>query len=94
MAKRKFKLQLRNLSINDYDNLVEVMKTSYSNIGGIWRKEQIEKLIEIFPEGQLAIEDKGKLVAFALTIIVDYKKYGDDHDYISITGNYTFNTHD
>jgi len=94
MAKRKFQLKLRSITLDDYDNLVEIMQASYTNIGGVWRKAQIEKLISVFPAGQLAIEDKGKLVAFALTIIVDYKKYGDDHDYISITGNYTFNTHD
>jgi predicted amidohydrolase/GNAT superfamily N-acetyltransferase len=94
MAKRKFKISLRNLVLTDYDRIVQIMQSSYSNIGGVWSKEQIEKLIQIFPEGQLAIEDKGELIAFALTIIVDYKKYGDDHDYISITGNYTFNTHD
>lgn len=94
MAKRKFQIKLRNITLDDYDDLVDIMKASYTNIGGVWRTEQLEKLISIFPAGQLAIEDKGKLVAFALTIIVDYKKYGDDHDYISITGNYTFNTHD
>ncbi len=29
----------------------------------------------------------------ALSIIVDYKKFGDEHTYKQITGNYTFNTH-
>ena len=34
------------------------------------------------------------MVAAALAIIVDYKKFGDNHTYSKITGNETFNTHD
>lgn len=94
MTKRRPVLKLRNLKLNDYDDIVEIMQSAYTNIGGVWRYEQIERLITIFPEGQLGITDKGKIVAFALTIIVDYQKYGDDHDYTTITGNYTFSTHD
>jgi predicted amidohydrolase/GNAT superfamily N-acetyltransferase len=33
------------------------------------------------------------VVASALSIIVDYKKFGDNHTFQEITGNYTFNTH-
>ena len=33
------------------------------------------------------------VVGCALSLIVDYKKFGDEHTYKQITGNYTFNTH-
>jgi predicted amidohydrolase len=33
------------------------------------------------------------LAAVALSIIVDYDDFGDDHTYKDITGNYTFSTH-
>ncbi len=93
MAKRRHVLKLRNLLYDDYDDIVSIMRDAYTTMGGIWRPEQIQRLIDIFPEGQLGIEDKGKIVAFALTIIVDYSKFGDDHDYLMITGNYSFSTH-
>lgn len=93
MAKKKHLLKLRNLRNEDYENIVEIMRNAYTTMGGMWTREQIQRLITIFPEGQLGIEDKGKIVAFALTIIVDYSLYGDDHDYLTITGNYSFSTH-
>ena len=34
------------------------------------------------------------MVGCALSLIVDYDKFGDDHTYRQITGNYTFSTHD
>lgn len=40
------------------------------------------------------IKAGGVVVGCALSIIVDYKKFGDEHTYKQITGNYTFNTHD
>jgi GNAT superfamily N-acetyltransferase len=36
----------------------------------------------------------GKVVASALSIIVNYRKYGDNHTFQEITGDYTFSTHD
>ncbi len=33
------------------------------------------------------------MVGCALSIIVDYEKFGDDHTYEQITGYYTFSTH-
>lgn len=36
----------------------------------------------------------GIVVGCALSIMVDYDKFGDKHTYRQITANYTFNTHD
>lgn len=86
---------LRNLSLKDYDDIAEAMKVAYSGIGGaVWKYSQLKKLMNLFPEGQICIEVKGKVVACALSIIVDYSKFGDSHTYEQITGNYKFNTHD
>ncbi|MBF2052312.1 MAG: bifunctional GNAT family N-acetyltransferase/carbon-nitrogen hydrolase family protein [Candidatus Sericytochromatia bacterium] len=88
------KIVLRNLVMEDYDDLVAVMRKAYRTIGGQpWKKNQIESLLVKFPEGQLGIEVNGTIVACALSLIVDYKKFGDDHSYEQITDNYRFNTH-
>ena len=71
------------------------MIKSYNNIGGqYWRKERIQKLLQIFPEGQFCIEADGQVVACALSIIVNYADFGEQHTYEQVTGNYTFDTHD
>ena len=86
---------LRNLSLKDYDDLAESMKIAYSGIGEVpWKYSQVKRLLNIFPEGQICIEVKGRVVACALSIIVDYSKFGDSHTFRQITGDETFSTHD
>jgi predicted amidohydrolase/GNAT superfamily N-acetyltransferase len=71
------------------------MKEAYTGLSdAVWKKHQIETLISLFPEGQIALFINGELAGCALSIIVDYTKFKDSHNYKEITGNYTFNTHD
>lgn len=87
-------IEARNLSVEDYDGLVETMKRAYPTMADyIWPEKSIEKLTKIFPKGQICITVDGKIAAVALSIIVNYEEFGDDHTYKDITGNYTFNTH-
>src|SRR5690606_35107639 len=51
-------------------------------------------LLDKFPEGQVVIKVNGQIAGCALSIIVDYDKYKDNHSYEDITANYTFNSHD
>jgi predicted amidohydrolase/GNAT superfamily N-acetyltransferase len=87
-------VSLRNLELNDYIQLKEAMQKAYSDIGGLhWKEDQIKALLNLFPQGQLCVEVNGVVVACALSIIVDYAKFGDTHTYDQITGHYTFSTH-
>jgi GNAT superfamily N-acetyltransferase len=61
--------------------------------GAYWREHQLKKLLDIFPEGQVGISVNGKIVGCALSIIVKYNRFGDQHTYQEITDNYTFDTH-
>lgn len=89
------KIQLRNLQIDDYEDLKRLMIEVYTAMDqAFWKEESIKRLLEIFPEGQLCLVVNGKLVGVALALIVDYDKYGDQHNYNQITGNYSFKTHD
>lgn len=89
------KIELRQLEISDFKNLTESMKAAYENwSGGWWDEHHIQKLIDIFPEGQLVIVADDEIAGCALSLIVDYDKFGDNHTYAKITGNYTFSTHD
>ncbi|MBR9997880.1 MAG: bifunctional GNAT family N-acetyltransferase/carbon-nitrogen hydrolase family protein [Cyclobacteriaceae bacterium] len=87
-------VQLRNLQTEDYRDLKESSMKAYSDVHQPeWKEEEIERLLKLFPEGQFCVEVNGKAVAFALALIIDYKKFGDTHTYKQITGNYTFSTH-
>lgn len=85
-------VEVRKLLFSDYEELKTSMQASYSN-NAYWGEHHIEKLLSIFPEGQIAITVDGKVVGTALSIIVKYNDFGDDHTYAQITGNYTFKTH-
>ena len=89
------KIELRHLRYEDYMSLKEAMARAYAGGGiTIWNKRSIKRLLDIFPEGQLCVVVDGKVAACALSLIVDYKKFGDNHNYNQITGHESFSTHD
>ncbi|MDF2455900.1 MAG: yafV [Cytophagaceae bacterium] len=98
MAKNKepeHKLIIRNARLSDYEDLKEIMDEVYANIAnGVWTKKEFKSLLKEFSEGQICIEDNGKVVAAAFSLIVNYTMYGDKHTYNEITGNSLFTTHD
>ncbi len=88
-------IELRTLQMADYLDLKDSMIKAYDDwVGGYWKEHHIEKLLQVFPEGQLCVVYEGKVVASALALIVNYPKFGDNHTYKQITGEYTFETHD
>jgi predicted amidohydrolase/GNAT superfamily N-acetyltransferase len=87
-------IELKFLDINDYQELKIAMISAYTNMpDSYWKESHIESLINKFPEGQVVIKINGQLAGCALSIIVDYDDYEDDHTYKEITGNYSFSTH-
>ena len=88
------KVEIRNLQREDYDQLASSFTRVYADGSDVfWTPEQIDKLIRIFPEGQIVTVVDGKIVGCALSIIVNYNDVKNDHTYAQVTGNETFNTH-
>lgn len=90
----QLKVEVDNLKLEDYYDLKDSMLKAYEHWGVYWKEERIQKLLDIFPEGQIVVKVNGKVVGCALSIIVDYERFGDQHNYAQVTGNYTFSTHD
>ena len=91
----ELRLRLRNLRPGDYSDVKAVMDRIYTGpLGGGWLREQFMSQLARFPEGQICIEDNGRVVAAAMTLIVDYEQFGDQHTYAEITGDGYFSTHD
>ncbi len=88
------KLKIRHLRIDDYKAIRDIAERVYKGVDSPWTEEQIKTLITLFPEGQVCVEDNGKAVAVALSLIIDFSLYGEQHSYYQIVGNGTFRSHD
>ena len=87
-------IELHFLTLNDYEQLKEAMIEAYSSMpDSYWRATQIKSLIDKFPEGQVVIKINGELAGCALSIILEYDRFDDQHTYKEITGAFTFDTH-
>lgn len=88
-------IELEYLSKDDYDELLGAMKAAYSSMPHmVWKKEQIEKLINLFPEGQVVLKINNRIAGVALSIVVQSKIVDKYHTYKDITAKETFSTHD
>lgn len=87
-------LKLRNLQPSDYADVSRIMEAVYHSAGGALPEKKYLSILKTFPEGQICIEDSGKVIAAAFAVIVDYDKFGDKHTYLEITGNIYATTHD
>jgi len=93
--KEKIKnVELAFLTIDDYQELREAMRTSYPHMPDTyWKEHHIKLLLEKFPEGQVVIKVNKQIAGCALSIIVNHLDFEEKHTYKEVTGNYTFNTH-
>lgn len=82
---------VRQLTKKDYNDLRNSMREAYQGAaGGVWTRGTIVDLIGLFPEGQLCVEVNGQVVACALSIIVDYRKWsGVSYNDIIDEGKFT-----
>ena len=70
------------------------MIESYPDMAGsYWKEYHIEKLLKLFPEGQLVIVADGVVVGSALSILVTEEFAFKAKTYKQITANYTFSSH-
>ena len=82
------KIELRNLSIDDYKELKISMIESYGSLSDYyWSEEDIRILTKKFPAGQFCIVIDQKIAGCALSMIIDYRKFDDNHTYSDIIAN-------
>ena len=88
------RLKTRNLQASDYDDVRTIMAEAYARMGGPWEESEFLRLLSLFPEGQICIEDRGSVVSAALTLIIDYSNLEHDHSYEDIVSGGKFESHD
>ncbi|WP_460584846.1 GNAT family N-acetyltransferase [Hymenobacter arcticus] len=87
-------IELRHLQSADYEAVKIAMLQAYPQMGSYWQREQLARLVAIFPEGQFVITVNDEVVAAALSLIIDHAKLANEHTFQQVTGDYTFSTHD
>ena len=88
------KLETRNLRMSDYEDVKAIMDSAYAGMGGSWNKNQYATLMSICPQAQICIDDKGAVVAAALTLIIDYSNLEQNHSYEDVVSDGRFEGHD
>ncbi|EDM43633.1 Nitrilase/cyanide hydratase and apolipoprotein N-acyltransferase [unidentified eubacterium SCB49] len=87
-------IELSYLTIEDYQELKEATEASYLRMqDSYWPKTAIQKLIDIFPDGQVVIKIDGVIAGCALSIVVDYSQFDDNHTYADIITKSSFKNH-
>ena len=78
-------IELQFLTVDDYHELKTAMIAAYTNMpGSFWSEKHIQALIEKFKEGQVVIKVNDQLAGCALSIIIDYDKFAENHTYKDI----------
>lgn len=87
-------IDLKYLTIDDYQELKQTMINAYQTMpNAYWKEHHIKALLNKFPEGQVVVKVNGTIAGCALSILIDSRTFDEDHSYLEITGHYTFNTH-
>ena len=89
---------IRNTNVQDIPKIVSLQKESFpylARYGNIWRPEELQSHLQVFPEGQLvAIEPDGTVVGSASTLVVSLNPEYAEHTWKGITANGLFTNHD
>ena len=90
----EFKLLIRGLKREDYPQIKQIMDRVYADMSGAWKPEEYNALIDTFPEGQICIEDKGRVVAAAHAIRVSADDFESRHTYDDLIDGGKMTGHD
>ena len=74
------KIHIRQIGPDDYEDLIALQSRCFPGMI-TWKREQIESQVSMFPEGQICLEYQGRLVASSSSLVVEYDRYEDWHDW-------------
>lgn len=80
------KICVRELQLEDYLSVVKLQEKCFPGMKP-WSREQFISQINLFPEGQIAIEYNGAIVASSSSLIVDFTQYSEWQDWHIIADN-------
>ncbi len=88
-------VEISYLGLEEYDELKQAMITAYPTMeDSYWAKEEIENLLDVFPEGQVVIKVNDAIAGCALSVIVSEQTVNKYHAYEDIITDGTFEKFD
>jgi predicted amidohydrolase/GNAT superfamily N-acetyltransferase len=86
-------VSVRQMSFDDVPAVVAMQRRVYPEELA-WTPEELTQHLAVFPEGQLvAVDQAGRVVGSASSLIIDWDDYGEEAKWSTITGRGTFETH-
>jgi predicted amidohydrolase/ribosomal protein S18 acetylase RimI-like enzyme len=77
-------VRIRQLVAEDHEAIADLQRRCFPKMKP-WNTEQFASMIERFPEGQLAVEYHGKLVASSCSLMLDFDAYSEWHDWMLVS---------
>ncbi|GAB4138655.1 MAG: bifunctional GNAT family N-acetyltransferase/carbon-nitrogen hydrolase family protein [Sphingomonadales bacterium] len=93
-AAANVRLHLRPLEKRDYPQVRALSLKVYPDMDTPWSQDAFDRLIDDFPDGQIGIEDHGRIVAAAFAVIADYDRFSGRHSYAQVTAGERMTSHD
>ncbi|MDE1844782.1 MAG: GNAT family N-acetyltransferase [Thaumarchaeota archaeon] len=96
MPKNEIKVIIRNANFGDIPKIIELQKKSFPHMYGegmVWKEEQLESHIRIFPEGQFVAEYTDKIIGSASSLIVNLVPEYKEHTWMEVCGTAQFHNH-
>ncbi len=87
------RIHVRPLRMKDYDQVVALQLKCFPGMKA-WTREQFGSMTTVFPEGQICIELKGRIIASSASLIVDFDLYSDWHDWRTVADQGFIRNHD
>jgi len=94
MSAENSRVLVRPMTPQDIPGVVELQARVFPEMLR-WTDEELSHHLIVFPEGQLvAVDETGRLLGSASSLIIDWDDYAESAQWSTITGRGTFDTHD
>ncbi len=90
-------VEIRTMKLEDVPKVVQLQKASFPVMaadGVIWKPEQLEAHLKVFPEGQFCAEYKGNIVGSCSSLIITLEPEYKEHTWREACGDSFFKNHD
>src|SRR5579863_5630480 len=93
MISERPEIVIRQMTFSDIPKVVELQQCVFPGMP-TWEAQELAHHLAVFPEGQLvAIDDAGRILGSASSLIIDWDDYSEDAKWSTITGDGSFDTH-
>ncbi len=86
-------ISIKQMMVEDVPAVINLQKRVYTD-NLAWSREELERHLAVFPEGQLvAVDEAGRILGSASSLIIDWDDYAESAKWSTITAHGSFSTH-